>query len=100
MRLAKIDIGKRRISIRRSVQYKPAGKTLSVLFVIKKSLTKKKIPVITMYIRKDTEKLHKAEKKLLEFAKIHKDNGTKYAAAAEPILLTSSAGSEKLEARF
>ena len=62
-----------------------------MLFVIKKSLTKKrKIRVITTCIKKDNKKLEDTEKEFLEFAKIHNDNGTTYAAAPERILLSNS----------
>ena len=49
-----------------------------------------KIPVTLLTYRNKNEKLHKAEKALLEFASIHKDNGTRYSEAAQRILLTKT----------
>lgn len=73
-----------------SVQKKQA-KTLPVLFVIKKILTKKEEDSGNNNLyQKKNEKVYGVEKKLFEFTKIHKDNGTNYAAAVKRILLTSS----------
>ena len=73
-----------------SVQKKQA-KTLPVLFVIKKILTKKEEDSGNNNLyQKKNEKVNGVEKKLFQFTKIHKDNGTNYAAAVKRTLLTNS----------
>ena len=50
----------------------------------------RKIQVRTMTLRNKQDNVHKVEKSLLEFARLHKANNTRYADAAERILLTNS----------
>ena len=49
-----------------------------------------KIPVITISNRREGEKLHEAEKKLLEYAHIHEVSGSRYHSAGQRILLQNS----------
>ena len=59
----------------------------------KKDVVGTHIPIITMLMRDVGDMVHKAEKKMVEFAKVHIEKKTKYEAAGERILLTLSTSS-------
>ena len=86
------DKQSKRASSRRSVKYSTTVRKPVCIICNKERYDRKhnKIPVITISYRKEGERLHQAEKKLLEYAKIHDEHGTKFYEAAQRILLTNS----------
>ena len=49
--------------------------------------TRAPLPLRTMDLKKHEDDLHEAEKTLIQFAKTHKEKGTKYADSGERIIL-------------
>ena len=81
-----------RKSTRQQLKYTTSQAIPECIICNEKKYTEKgiEIPVKMMSVRSTNDLVHHVEKTLLEFAKIHKDQRTKYADAAERILLTKS----------
>ena len=80
-----------RRSNRQSLAYTSSGKEAVCIICNEKKYDKgREVQVKTMYLKEVNETIHKAEKKLIEYAEIHVSNNTKFKGAAEKILLTLS----------
>ena len=82
----------KRMSGRSAFRYRTDKENPVCIICSKEKFDKKhhKLPVVIISNRKEGEKLHEAEKRLLEFAHIHNVNGSRYYDAAQRILLRNS----------
>ena len=88
------DLSPPRRSHRQSLAYISSGKyTVCIICNEKRYGKRREIPVQKICLKGVKETVHKAEKTLIEYAKIHVSNNTKFKSAGERRLLTLSSKS-------